>query len=185
MTRNGISESLPHSECPNHAVPTGSLPSSPPDVPQPRSKLWCLGCSPCSPGSPSTRSKTTSSPTCWADSVVDPSRSHKVRGRCPRSAWPAAPPSSSPVRRDLHNPAVPLSLQSLRPLQAWHLLSWPTFLPSTASTPPSSPSSPTSSWGVYTRWCQVSPLPSQPARWPGLRGQVAGPGGFCFPSAFP
>lgn len=68
------------------------------------------------------------------------------------------------VPYDLRNPTMPLSLQSLCHLQAWHLLCWPTFLPSTVSTPLSSPSSPTSSWGVSTRWCQVRPLPSQQAR---------------------
>ncbi|XP_077013701.1 solute carrier family 26 member 9 isoform X3 [Tamandua tetradactyla] len=62
----------------------------PSDVPRPRSKPWCSDFSPFSPGSPSTRSKTTSSPTCSVDSVVDPSRSHKAwRSLC----WPTFPPS--------------------------------------------------------------------------------------------
>ena len=51
----------------------------PAGAPQPSSKPLCLGCCLCSPGSLNTRSKTTSSLTCWVDSVEGVSRCHKVR----------------------------------------------------------------------------------------------------------
>lgn len=72
-----------------------NLPSSPAGAPQPSSKPLCLGCCLCSPGSLSTRSKTTSSPTCWVDSVEGASRCHKVRVPSARPNWPL-PPVLSP-----------------------------------------------------------------------------------------
>ena len=72
-----------------------NLPSSPAGAPQPSSKPLCLGCCLCSPGSLNTRSKTTSSLTCWVDSVEGVSRCHKVRVPSAGPNW-SLPPVLSP-----------------------------------------------------------------------------------------
>ena len=113
MTGIRILQSLPNSEGRSWAELTGNLPPPPPDVPRPRSKAPCLGSSPYSLGSPSTRSKTTSSPTFWAASAVEPSRCHKVRVSPQPGLFPFQPlPSVTSLTHPCPPPRPSLSLSS-------------------------------------------------------------------------